>query len=84
MNPIKGISVPRAELTAAALSVQVSSMIVKAIEIPLESVNFWTDSTPVLRYIQNTSLRFQTYVANRLSVIHGGSEVEQWRYVNTK
>ena len=38
----------------------------------------------VIRYVMNTSARFQTFVANRLRVIHEGSEIENWRYINTK
>ena len=38
----------------------------------------------VLQYIYSRSERFQTFVANRLSVIHDGSEPNQWRKVGTK
>ena len=45
---------------------------------------FWTDSMIVLQYIYSCSKRFQTFVANRLSVIHNGSMPRQWRKVGTK
>ena len=45
---------------------------------------FWTDSTSVLRYINNEDKRFRTFVSNRLSVIHDGSTPDQWRYVDSK
>ena len=38
----------------------------------------------VLQYIYSCSKRFQTFVANRLSVIHDGSKPRQWRKVGTK
>ena len=38
----------------------------------------------VLQYIYSCSKRFQTFVANRLSVIHDGSRPRQWRKVGTK
>ena len=83
LNPIRGISVPRAELTAAALAVQVNEKLLNALALPIKSVHYWTDSTAVIRYIRNTNSRFQTYVANRLAIIHEGSDVNQWHYVKT-
>ncbi len=38
----------------------------------------------VLRYINNDVTRYKTFVANRLSVIREGSNVNQWNYVSTK
>ncbi|CAC5426192.1 unnamed protein product [Mytilus coruscus] len=38
----------------------------------------------VLRYIKNTTSRFHTFVANRLAVIHEGSNIFDWRYISTK
>ena len=38
----------------------------------------------VLQYIKNTSKRLQTFVSNRVAIIHDGSEPHQWRYVDTK
>ena len=38
----------------------------------------------VLQYIYSCSKRFQTFVANRLSVIHDWSMPRQWRKVDTK
>ena len=52
--------------------------------IPLHQSVFWTASTTVLQYIRNESARFQTFVSNRLTVIHEHSEPSQWRYVNSE
>ena len=38
----------------------------------------------VLQYIYSCSQRFETFVANRLSVIHDGPMPRQWRKVGTK
>ena len=38
----------------------------------------------LLQYIYSCSKRFQTFVANWLSVIHDGSKPRQWRKVGTK
>ena len=60
-----------------------NTLLLSELEIPVDAVFFWTDSTSTLRYIRNRTSRFQTFVANRLSVIHDGSNPEQWMYVPT-
>ena len=82
--PLKKISIPRLELTSATVAVKVNQMIVREFDIGLPTETFyWTDSMTVLRYINNSSARFHTFVANRVAVIQDGSEPSQWRYVNT-
>ena len=67
---------------AATTAVRVYSLMSEAIEFDVKHI-FWTDSTTVLRYIQNKYSRFHTFVANRLAIIHDGSSPEQWRYVRS-
>lgn len=81
--PLKAVTIPRLELMAAVSAVKANSMIVKTLDIPVQRIVFWTDSTTVLRYIRNEKSRFHTFVANRLAMIHDGSKVRQWRYVNS-
>ncbi|XP_067030836.1 uncharacterized protein [Acropora muricata] len=50
----------------------------------LTSEDARTDSTSVLRYIRNNDKRFHTFVSNRLTVVHDGSLVDQWRHVDSK
>ena len=81
--PLKKISIPRMEPTAATVSVRVNHMIQEELKLPIEHVYFWTDSKTVLNYISNNTARFHTFVANRLALIHDGTKVSQWRYVPT-
>ena len=81
---IKPMTVPRLELSAAVLAVQVDEILRSELEIPLHQSVFWMDSTTVLQYIRNESARFHTFVSNRLTVIHEHSEPCQWRYVNSE
>ena len=69
VSPLKAISIPRLELTAATVSVKVSSLLQKELEYPLVTNVYWTDSDLVLRYIYNESRRFHVYVANRVQYI---------------
>ena len=83
LAPIKSISIPRLELSAACLAVKVNHTIVRGLRIPINQVFFWTDSIAVLRYIRNVSSRFHVFVANRLAVIHDGSKPNQWGHVKS-
>ncbi|XP_028413086.1 uncharacterized protein LOC114535945 [Dendronephthya gigantea] len=53
------------------------------LSLPVDETLFWTDSTCVLKYLENEEKRFQTFVANRISVIREASSLEQWHYVRT-
>lgn len=84
VTPLKPVTIPRLELTAAVVSVRVSDQLRK--ELPLGNVDeiFWTDSKVVLGYIFNESRRFHVYVANRAQEIQEKTSTKQWRYVETK
>jgi hypothetical protein len=82
--PIKQISIPRMELTAATVAVRINNMLMKELTIPIDDVHFWTDSTTVIKYINNETSRFRTFVANRLTEIRDSSQPSQWRYVKSE
>ena len=84
LAPIKTITIPRLELSAAALAVKMDRLIRAELDIKLCSSWFWTDSSIVLSYIQNIDKRFQTFVANRIAIICEGSSPSQWRHVRTE
>ena len=58
-------------------------MLKEELEVSEDEV-YWTDSTTVIKYIRNDKARYHTYVANRVQVIRDGTQVNQWRYVDTK
>ena len=55
--PLKQITIPRMELTAAMIAVKMDRMVRKELEVPLMESVFWTDSTTVLKNIENDALR---------------------------
>ena len=81
--PLKVMSIPRLELTAAVVAVKLNCLIRNELEYSIDDTIYWTDSTVVLQYIRNESRRFQTFVANRVAMIHEESTPKQWRHVNT-
>ena len=83
LAPIKPVTIPRLELSAAVVSTKLDKMSRNELNLPVDQSFFWTDSTCVLRYIENTNKRFQTFVANRIATIHDTSTPTQWNYVDT-
>ena len=82
LAPIREISIPRLELTAAVISVKLSRMIQDELDLTVNKVIYWTDSLSVLKCINNEKKRFHTFESNRLTIIHDGSKPSEWRYVN--
>ena len=79
LAPLKSVSIPRLELSAATLSVRQDK---REIEMPLSNASvFWTDSMSVLRYVKNENRRFHTFVANRIALIRDSSSPDQWYHV---
>ena len=84
--PIKKVTIPRLELTAARVAVRVDSYLHRELKEASEDIEsfYWTDSQTVLKYISNVTSRFHTFVANRVEEIHEASQPCQWRYVPTE
>ena len=83
LAPLKAMSIPRMELSAAALATRLDRMIKQEVTLSIDQSTFWTDSTCVLRYVENKDKRFQTFVANRISAILDQSTATQQRHVDT-
>ncbi|XP_076839331.1 uncharacterized protein LOC143484479 [Brachyhypopomus gauderio] len=81
--PLKRVTIPRLELTAAVIAVKVDKMLHQELQVPLQQSVFWTDSTTVLRYVFSEAARFKTFVANRISLIREATKQSQWKYVRT-
>ena len=85
LAPIKAVSIPRLELTAAVLAVRLNNIVKKELDIRSQCVSkFWTDSTAVLHCIRNKTKRFAPFVANRLATIERDSDGSVWNYVPSK
>ncbi|XP_048577299.1 uncharacterized protein LOC116612845 [Nematostella vectensis] len=83
LAPLKAMTIPRIELSATVLATCLDKMITQEIDLPLARSTFWTDSTCVIRFIENREKRFQFFVANRVAAILDQSDPTQWRYVDT-
>ena len=74
----------RLELTAAILSVKISDMLRRELDIPVASEEFWSDCQVILGYISNETQRFKTFVANCVQFIREITKVQQWHYVSSQ
>ncbi|XP_055061254.2 uncharacterized protein [Misgurnus anguillicaudatus] len=84
LTPPDEPTIPRLELCAAVLAVEISDLILDEIDFEPDSVKFFCDSKVVLGYIHNESRRFYVYVHNRVQRIRQSSKAEQWHYVPTE
>ena len=83
LAPQHGHTIPRLELCAALLSTERATFIQRHLDIPSQSIHYYTDSEVVLGYINNTTRRFYVYVANRVDKILMSSSPSQWYHVPT-
>jgi hypothetical protein len=82
--PMKCVSMPRLELSAALIGAQLADTISKEITMPIESVTLWSDSTTVLSWLQSDSCRYKVFVGTRVSEIQDLSDIQNWKYVKTE
>jgi hypothetical protein len=81
VSPLKPTTIPRLELTAAVVSVKVSSILCDELDLVNAVEVFWTDNQVVLGYINNDARRFHVFVANRVQEIRDNTSPDQWKYV---
>ena len=79
--PLKQMTIPRLELQAANLSVEIAKFLQTELHEPNLEHFFWTDSEIVLAYLSNQTKRFHVFVANRIGNILRFSSPEQWNHV---
>ena len=84
LAPIKTILLPHLELNAAVLGVRLYTMIIKEINLPIQNILFWADSTLVLQYLRNERHCFKVYVANIVTEILEMTTASQWYHKESK
>lgn len=66
------------------LSVKVDRLLRTELHLSLQSSMFWVDSQAVLKYIASDSARFHTFVANRVAFIREKTNIQQWKFIESK
>ncbi|XP_047992718.1 uncharacterized protein LOC125231321 [Leguminivora glycinivorella] len=81
--PLKVMTVPRLELTAAVVGVRLAETILREQRYPVTKVTYWTDSMVVLGWVRDDARNYRPYVSHRLAEIAEKTDRDAWRYVPT-
>ena len=82
--PLTPMTVPRLELMGAILGLRLTQSLLTVLEVPMQSVTFYSDSTGVLWCIRGRGKDFRPFVANRIGEIQMFTEPSQWQHVSTE
>ncbi|XP_026003932.1 uncharacterized protein LOC113009687 [Astatotilapia calliptera] len=81
LAPKPDLTIPRLELCASVLAVEVGELIRDEMDIQISNMRFFSDSKVVLGYIYNEARRFHVFVNNRVQRIRRATVPTQWGYV---
>ncbi|XP_070518864.1 uncharacterized protein [Cardiocondyla obscurior] len=81
--PLKAVSLPRLELSAAALLADLMKRTRSSLGEMITGVYLWTDSMIALQWISSTSRTWNAFVANRVREIQRTTRIADWRHVPT-
>ena len=79
--PIRHLTIPKLELQAAVYGVRLRKQILNELDVGIDKIYHWTDSSTVLQWLQAAHKKQQVFVANRAAEILENSSMDQWRQV---
>ncbi|XP_011496534.1 PREDICTED: uncharacterized protein LOC105361126 [Ceratosolen solmsi marchali] len=82
--PLKRLSIPRLELTAALLLSKLTQYIRNTLNMEITATHLWTDSRVALTWIRSHASRWKDIVRNRVTLIQELTSNYQWNYVPGK
>ncbi|XP_008554354.1 uncharacterized protein LOC103576088 [Microplitis demolitor] len=81
---LKRLTIPRLELSAAALLANLVKHTQKTLNLNDVLVFLWTDSLVTLAWVKNNPMRWKEFVGNRVSAIHDATPHAHWRFTSGK
>lgn len=81
--PLKGMTVPRLELSGALLAVRLANVVRGSLRLRVDSCHFWCDSMVVLGWIRTPKASLKAFVLHRINEITDSTNCDQWRHVPT-
>ncbi len=79
--PLRQVSIPRLELLAAELAIDLAYTINAASAIHIKDTHFWTDSTNVLCWLKNDSRVLNSFVGTRVAKIQHHTIIKNWSWI---
>ncbi|XP_011860220.1 PREDICTED: uncharacterized protein LOC105557568 [Vollenhovia emeryi] len=79
--PLKRLSIPRLELTAALLLSRLMQYVKATLNMDVTSTHLWTDSLVTLSWIRSHASRWKDFVRNRVAQIQELTPDAHWRYI---
>ena len=79
--PLRQVSIPRLELLAAELAVDLAYSANAALNVHIQNIHFWSDSTNVLCWIKNDSRVLNSFVGTRVAKIQHHTIARNWSWV---
>jgi len=91
VTPLKGITIPRLELDAARMGINLAATIVEESSFKVQRIVLWTDSLICRHWLTQPNRRYKDYVAHRIiDFQQKGESLEQnvvnmnIRYISTE
>jgi hypothetical protein len=81
VSPVNKITHPRIELCGTLLLAQLIQKAVPALNLKIDRILLWTDSTIVLSWLATSASKWKIFVANRVSQIQELTAGCEWRHV---
>ena len=81
VSPIKCLTIPQLELCGANLLADILNHMKVVLNIPIDHIHAWTDSTIVLSWLDGNLRQFKTSVGNRVSYIIDVVPPTRWGHV---
>lgn len=82
--PLKPLTIPKLELSAAVILVKLMKKIINSLNIPIHRIYYWCDSTIVLAWIGTEPHLLKTFVSNRINEIQSLSDSSDWKHICSK
>lgn len=84
--PVKQLTIPRLELSAAVLLTKLICYVKKCFETVLifERVTAWSDSQIVLHWLNGSPSKWKSFVSHRVAYIQPLLPINCWNYVNSR
>lgn len=82
--PVKTVSIPRLELSAAELLARLMQAVLRIMEWPTVEYFLWIDSSVAYHRIRKEPYTLKTFVANRVASIQDRTVTDRWRHIDGK